>query len=434
MKRKLLCTLLALSLAVAAWLPALAQGSDKPYAGVTVTVSLNTPADAVRDSYDAWVSDLQAKILEETGIVMNVEMVSWGDYLNKHLMSVASEEGPDIIQMGSGVPPVIAATGALVDLTPYMDKLGGLDVYVKAGQHYMTYNGKIIAIPWGGGGREVYYNKAIYDAAGLPYPQNGWTYEEFLSDVKKLTEFTGKPAYALCGSGGDTGNYFWSGVVSNGGTLIDMQANEVRFNDAVGVKCVRDVLDLYDNGYIKPSFVENTIDDALVAFINQEVAIGYGNASWWQSIEKSPLGTNYGTVMHPVGSAGLPTGVVTLSEFGVMAYTKNLDAVIEVLSYIAGPESIVRSNAILGWVPFRSDLLDDPAFNVNQAYETFKSVAATSEMLLPQHPKVSTMQSTTTAALKKIYSDYVSGTKLTDEDIKARLDMLATEIQNAIAQ
>ncbi len=434
MTRKLMCTLLAVSLALMACLPALAQGSDKPYAGVTVTVSLNTPADAVRDKYDAWVSDLQAKILEETGIVMNVEMVSWGDYLNKHLMSVASGEGPDIIQMGSGVPPVIAATGALVDLTSYMDKFGGLDAYVNAGQHYMTYQGQIIAIPWGGGGREVYYNKTIFDAAGLAYPEDSWTYAEFLADVKALTEFTGKPAFALCGSGGDTGNYFWSNVITNGGTLIDEGTNEVRFNDETGVQCVRDVLDLYDNGYIKPSFVESTVDDALVAFINQEAAIGYGNASWWQSIEASPLGKNYGTVMHPVGSAGLPTGVVTLSEFGVMAYTKNLDATLEVLSYMAGPESIVRSNALLGWVPFRHDLLEDPAFSINDAYKTFKNVASTSNMLLPQHPKVSTMQSTTTAALKKIYSDYVSGTKLTDEDIKARLDTLATEIKSAIDQ
>lgn len=428
MTRKLFTLFLTIALLVSCC-GALAEG--KPYEGVTVRVSLNTPSDAVRDAYDAWLDDLKAQILEETGIIMEVEMESWGDYLNKHLMAVASGEGSDIIQMGSGVPPVIAATGGLADLTDYMDLFGGYDAYCDAGHHYMTYDGKVIAIPWGGGGREMYYNKNLYDAAGLEYPVEGWTYEDFLEDVKVLTEYMGQPAYAVCGSGNDTGNYFWSTIVTNGGEIVN-EAGEVQFNNEIGVDAVRKVLDLYDNGYLRPSFVEATMDDALVAFINQEVALGYGSASWWMDIEASPIGTNYGTVTHPVGSAGLTVGVVTLSEFGVMSYTKNLDATLTVLSYLASAESIVRSNSILGWIPYRLDLMSDEAFSVNPAFDTFKKVVAESRMWLPQHAKVSTMQSTTTACIKQIYSDYVNGTALTDEDILTRLNGLAEEIANAV--
>ncbi len=430
MMRKLFTLALVLILA-AGCIGALAEG--KPYEGVTIQVSLNTPSDAVREAYDAWLDDLKAQILEETGINMVVEMESWGDYLNKHLMAVASGEGSDIIQMGSGVPPVIAATGGLLDLTEHMDMFGGYDAYCDAGHHYMTYDGKVIAVPWGGGGREMYYNKNLYDAAGLEYPVEGWTYEDFLEDVDALTKYMGQPAYAVCGSGGDTGNYFWSTVVTNGGELVD-ESGKVQFNNEIGVAAVRQVLDLYDNGYLRSSFVESTMDDALVAFINQEVALGYGNASWWMDIEASPIGMNYGTVTHPVGSAGLTVGVVTLSEFGVMSYTKNPEAALTVLSYLASPESIIRSNSILGWVPYRLDLMQDEAFAIKPAFETFKKVVAESHMWLPQHAKVSTMQSTTTACIKQIYSDYVNGTKLTDADIQERLDALAVEIDNAIQQ
>lgn len=431
MNRKFVSLLLVLMLMLTA-LSSVAMAEAKPYEGTTVTVSLNTPSDAVRDAYDAWLADLQAQILEETGITMKVEMESWGDYLNKHLMSCASGEGSDIIQMGSGVPPVIAATGALVDLTDYMDMFGGFDAYCGAGQHYMTYNGQIIAIPWGGGGREMYYNKGLYDAAGLEYPVEGWTYEDFLEDVKVLTEHMGKPAYMVGGSGNDSGNYFWSTVITNGGKLIDEATGEVLFNDEIGVAAVRQVLDLYDNGYMRASFVESTMDDALVAFCNEEIALGYGSASWWMDIEASAIGDNYGSVTHPVGSAGLTVGVVTLSEFGVMNYTKNVDAAVTVLSYLAGDESIIRANSILGWTPYRLDLVEDEAFSSKPVFETFKKVVSESNMVLPQHAKVSMMQSTTTAALKAIYSDYVNGTKLTDDDIKARLDSLAEEIKNGI--
>lgn len=430
MLRKILPLLLTIALLLSVCgIGALAE--DKPYAGATVRVSLNTPSDAVRDAYDAWFNDVKAKLLEETGIILEIEMESWGDYLNKHLMAVASGEGSDIIQMGSGVPPVIAATGGLVDLTEYMDMFGGYDAYCDAGHHYMTYDGQIIAIPWGGGGREMYYNKGLYDAAGLEYPQEGWTYEDFLEDVAALTEHMGQPAYALCGSSNDAGNYFWSTVVTNGGTIVN-EAGEVQFNNEIGVDAVRKVLDLYDNGYLRSSFVESTMDDGLVSFINQEVALGYGSASWWMDIESSPIGTNYGTVTHPVGSAGLTVGAVTLSEFGVMKYTKNLDATLTALSYLASPESIVRSNAILGWIPYRLDLMQDETFSVNPAFDTFKKVVSESNMWLPQHAKVSAMQSTTTACIKQMYSDYVNGTALTDEDILARLNGVAEEIGNAV--
>lgn len=432
MTRRLFALMLTIALiACCCGMGALAE--EKPYEGVTVRVSLNTPSDAVRDEFDAWVEDLQAQILEETGIIMEVEMESWGDYLNKHLMAVASGEGSDIIQMGSGVPPVIAATGGLVDLTEYMDMFGGYDAYCDAGHHYMSYDGKVIAIPWGGGGREMYYNKNLYDAAGLEYPVEGWTYEDFLEDVKALTEYMGQPAYTVCGSSNDAGNYFWSTVVTNGGEIVN-EDGEVMFNNEIGVAAVRQVLDLYDNGYLRASFVESTMDDGLVAFINEEVALGYGSASWWMDIEASPIGTNYGTVTHPVGSAGLTVGAVTLSEFGVMSYTKNLDATLAVLSYLASPESIIRSNVILGWIPYRLDLMEDEAFSVNPAFETFKKVVAESQMWLPQHAKVSAMQSSTTACIKQIYSDYVNGTPLTDEEILERLNGLAEEISNAVKE
>ena len=432
MTRKLLALMLTIALTVCCCgVGAFAE--EKPYEGVTVRVSLNTPSDAVRDEFDAWLDDLKAQILEETGIIMEVEMESWGDYLNKHLMAVASGEGSDIIQMGSGVPPVIAATGGLVDLTDYMDMFGGYDAYCDAGHHYMTYDGNVIAIPWGGGGREMYYNKNLYDAAGLEYPVEGWTYEDFLEDVKALTEHMGQPAYAVCGSSNDAGNYFWSTVVTNGGEIVN-EDGEVLFNNEIGVAAVRQVLDLYDNGYLRASFVEQTMDDSLVSFINEEVALGYGSASWWMDIEASPIGTNYGTVTHPVGSAGLTVGAVTLSEFGVMAYTENLDATLTVLSYLASPESIIRSNVILGWIPYRLDLMEDEAFSVNPAFETFKKVVAESQMWLPQHAKVSQMQSSTTACIKQIYSDHVNGTALTDEDILERLNGLAEEISNAVKE
>lgn len=406
---------------------------DKPYAGTTIVMNLNTPSEAIREQYDAWLEDLKKKVMDQTGIELQVEMVSWGDYLNKHLTSIASQEGPDIIQMGSSVPPVIAAAGGLLDLTPYMDELGGMDVYYDVGKYYCTWDGKMMAIPWGGGGREIYYNKDIYDAAGLEYPSNDWTFEEFTEDAKALTEYMGKPAFAIMGSANDTTYYFWSQLITDGGNVLNDDMTKSEFNGQEGVDAVKRIVDMYNNGYIPSSFAESTVDDILPAFINGEVALSYGNASWWQDVVANMDG-NWGTVAMPVGKAGLANGTVTMSAFGIMSYTKNPDAAAEVLKILASPEEIVRSTSILGWIPFRGDIENDPAYEDNPAKETFFYVAKQSKAFIPQYQAISTVLSTSTKYLNSIFSQAVTGGNVDEAYIKEQLDALAQEVDHVLSQ
>lgn len=406
--------------------------ADKPYAGTTVLMNLNTPSESVREKYDAWLADLQKRVMDETGIELQVEMVSWGDYLNKHLTSIASQEGPDIIQMGSSVPPVIAAAGGLLDLTPYMDDLGGMDVYCDVGKYYCTWDGKMMAIPWGGGGREIYYNKDIFDAAGLGYPENDWTFEEFIEDARILTEHMGKPAFAVMGSANDTTYYFWSQIVTDGGAVLNDDMTKARFNEQEGVDAVMRIVEMYKNGYIPSSFAESTTDDILPVFINGEVAMAYGNASWWQDVVANMEG-NWGTVAMPVGKAGLANGTVTMSAFGIMSYTKNPEAAAEVLRILASPEEIVKSTAILGWIPFRTDLEDDPAYADNPAKDTFFYVAKESKAYIPQYQAISTVLSTSTNYLNGIFTQAVTG-EVDEAYVKQQLDALAVEVDNVLAE
>lgn len=406
--------------------------ADKPYAGTTVVMNLNTPSESVREKFDDWLADLQQRVMEETGIELKVEMVSWGDYLNKHLTSIASQEGPDIIQMGSSVPPVVAAAGGLLDLTPYMDELGGMDVYCDVGKYYCSWDGKMMAIPWGGGGREIYYNRDIFDAAGVEYPDNSWTFEEFIADAKTLTAYMGKPALAIMGTSNDTTYYFWSQLVSDGGSILNEDMTKAAFNSQEGVDAVKRVVDLYKEGCISSSFAESTVDDILPAFINGDVAMSYGSASWWQDLVANMDG-NWATVAMPVGKAGIANGTVTMSAFGVMNYTKHPEAAVEVLKILTSPEEIVKSTVILGWIPFRTDIEDDPAYDNNPAKETFFYVAKESKAFIPQYQAVSTILSTSTKYLNAIYAQAVTG-EADESYIKEQLDKLATEVDHVLAE
>lgn len=405
--------------------------ADKPYAGTKIVINLNTVSDSIRDDFDAWVSHIKERVLDETGIEVEVEMVAWADYLNKHLASIASQEGPDIIQMGSSVPPVMAAADGLLDLTPYMDDFGGRDVYTDVAKYYCTWDEKMIGIPWGGGGRNMYYNKDLFDAAGLEYPEFDWTYEEFENDLKVLTEYMGKPAFGTMGTGNDASYYFMAQLVSNGGSVLNDDMTAAAFNDQTGVDTVMALLDLYNKGYLLPSFAENGIDEQIPPMINGDIAVATGNTSWGGELE-SNMKANFGAVPYPEGKAGLPNGIITMSAFGIMKYTKNPEAAVEVLKILGSPEETVTSTVIQKWVPFRTDIMDDPAYDSNPLKDTFFYISQNSKSYVPQYQAISTVLNSLTKCLNEIYMKAV--TDGADEAyVKEHLDSCAEEVNNIIA-
>lgn len=59
-------------------------------------------------------------------------------------------------------------------------------------------SGKYISMPLYGDARTIFYNKAIFDEAGVEYPEESWTHEEFIEAARKLTgTYGGKPGLRL---------------------------------------------------------------------------------------------------------------------------------------------------------------------------------------------------------------------------------------------
>lgn len=84
------------------------------------------------------------------------------------------------------------------------------------------------ALPYGGAlGKVVIYRKDLFDMAGVPYPRNDWTWDEFLDTCRKLTD----PARGIYGMGMGRGlheSWYWITFLwSAGGEVIEYdEAND----------------------------------------------------------------------------------------------------------------------------------------------------------------------------------------------------------------
>lgn len=142
-----------------------------------------------------------------------------GNYTDILLQEFVAGVAPDVIFTSTTTMAMLASTQQLLDLRPLLQKENGLkesDYYPLMTQSF-SFDGKLLALP-----RDtspvcvVYYNKALFDAAKLPYPKDDWTWDDLRKDAKLLTkgdqwgfddDFDLNEAWMLAAGGGMVDDY-----------------------------------------------------------------------------------------------------------------------------------------------------------------------------------------------------------------------------------
>lgn len=114
-----------------------------------------------------------------------------GEYHPKILTMMAGNSAPDVFFLGSRSYRDFQERGVLLDLTEYFEAEYDREDFIPSNRKKMDINGHIygvsscIVVPL------LYYNKDLFDEAGLPYPPSdpskAWTWDEFVEVAKKMT-------------------------------------------------------------------------------------------------------------------------------------------------------------------------------------------------------------------------------------------------------
>lgn len=127
---------------------------------------------------------------ESTGITVNVQPTPADDYETKFRTLLASGAPPDVMRINDNVVRDYAAAGQLLDLNQYIESPDG---YIESLFTFpVTPWGTHPAWTIGTNPRAFYYNKTMFEEAGVPLPptswtSEGWTWDDFLSVAQQLT-------------------------------------------------------------------------------------------------------------------------------------------------------------------------------------------------------------------------------------------------------
>src|SRR5678816_1066716 len=141
-------------------------------------------------------------------------------------MCIRDSSPPDVFAMDAPLYLDWQSRGALLNLQPYIDQNPDMlaDVYPQTLTAYKLEDG-YYGLPRDFQTIVVFYNKDMFDAAGVPYPTEDWTYDDLKETAKKLTlDTNGDGKTDQYGLWTDTWDMelFWSEAIwAYGGQIIN---------------------------------------------------------------------------------------------------------------------------------------------------------------------------------------------------------------------
>ncbi|TCT31747.1 ABC transporter substrate-binding protein [Martelella mediterranea] len=226
-------------------------------------------------------------------------------------------------------------------LTPLNDDIAenGIDTEAYGGLiEALTVDGNVYALPFRSDVWILYYNKDLFDEAGVEYPTNDMTWDEFAEKARAVTSgFGANKTY---------GGLFhtWRSTVQlpcimDGEHTLDGGSYEFL------APCYERVLSLQEDGAVQ-SYAQLKTSGTHYSgpFYNGAVAM-MPMGSWFigtqiQKVESGEsLATNWGIARYP-HMEGIEAGTTaaTVTSVGVAANSENKDAAMKFANFIAGPE------------------------------------------------------------------------------------------------
>ncbi len=342
---------------------------------VTVKETQVVPAEKTEIRLSGWASSPSETALlesllyrfsvENPDIVVKYEPIT-GDYKQALLTAIASGTEPDIFYVDIFWWLELAQNDVLLPLDDLMASTGtDREDFVPALIDAFTFDGKTYGIPKDFNSLGLFYNKALFDKAGLEYPTDDWTWDNLKATAEKLTDTSdaNKPIYGL-GVPADPGR-FPAFVFQNGGSVMNEDYSDTALDSAEAVGAAQFYTDFKTDGTgALPSDVGEGWQGTV--FGKGQFAMVYEGGWLIPYLRDQFPGTQYGVVMPPAGPAGEGNLIFTVS-WSVSANTKNAEAAWKVVNFLtneASQDTVLNSGFAL---PSRVSLQESEYLKNNAA-------------------------------------------------------------------
>lgn len=274
---------------------------------------------------------------QHPNVKIEVQVTSWNEYWTKLEAAATSGQMPDIFWMHTNELLKYADNGMLADCSDIVDtsKFSEVSLSNASGS-----DGTLYAVPKDKDTVGLVYNKEMFDAAGVSYPDENWTWDDLTDASQKIYDATGKYGYMAYG---DDQLGYWNFVYQNGGYILNEDKTQAGFTQPATAEAMKFYIGLqqYDWCPDQNYFAETAPG---TAFFSEKGAMFFeGDWNILAELQNYPEMQGKWDVAvlpkapNPVSGDGRATISNGLS-YATAANNKNLDTVKDVLKFFGSEE------------------------------------------------------------------------------------------------
>jgi len=274
-------------------------------------------------------------------IKVKVEQVPGGGYSGKILTQIAGGQAPDVINIAfqTGDLPVYVEKGALLNLEalakadPKFNKKDYFPNTIRAA----SYKGELYALPKDGNPYILYYNKNLFDQAGIAYPDKNWTWDDLLKASRKLTRYDKKGRVITLGGGYNIYQYYTL-IVQNGGRIFSKDGKKCLMDSPRALEALRYALTFSREGLVpSPKASSLTGIASLDLFPTGRMAMWIFMPYRLGDAVKRIKGFKWDIAPIPIPKGGKRFSGLIHVGYAISSTTKHPQEAWDFISYLSGP-------------------------------------------------------------------------------------------------
>ncbi len=303
----------------------------------------------------------------ETEPGIKVEVIHFPDNYDEKLLTMIAGGTPPDVQMTLRFTYFsFVAKGVAINLQPYLDAMDfEPEKYYDVALRPYTFRGNLYGLPREIDDWVVFYNKNLFDEAGVAYPTAEWTWDDLVENAKLLTirDADGRAKQFGYGfahlSGAKAYDCF---VYQAGGRMVDNEDDPAKFvmAEPAAIEGVQFMADLANVHGVMPSPRERTdLGQVNDLFASGKIAMRYGE--FWSSVQFLGIQDFEWDIAEPARGVNQATWVGGAC-YTVNSGTKTPEESVKLALFGSGPEGSKIVAAARAGVPPIKEIAESPTF------------------------------------------------------------------------
>jgi multiple sugar transport system substrate-binding protein len=356
------------------------SGSDSATGAITVAEPSDNPGDIqarkqLADEFTKLHPDIPVKIL----------VIPSEGYNQKVLTLIAGGKPPDLFVSGDVQIANMVSKNYAADLNTFaQDENYDLSKIYSQIIDGLTFNGSLAGLTDNWDTQVMYYNKTMFEKAGVPLPTADWTWDDFESAAQKLT--AGEGTHKQYGAVFDP--WFaplYSTIWSFGGDVVSEDGKTCELNQPPAIQAMNFIVNLYKQGVSpSPQAMTQQGQGAEQIFLSGRAGMMIGSGRWSAYSFQTVKRFEWAMSPMPQGPSGR-ANFFHLQMFGIARNSQHQGAAWEFLKYMLSKKGIETTIGNSQGLPSIPDLVDDPAFADSPVVKQHDTVKPMLESLQTAH-------------------------------------------------